>query len=145
MNGYLKTQVDKKYENSLPLIIFMGGLILTIFTLIVSSRGSDPIFGKGCFCLTAFTSILILFKTILKSFRCSKAEKFTKQNIVGFLNIFDIVSIIFAFILVSFYLLMDTMILNNIFCFSVMAVLIQILEFSRFYHLLSCSAVFSLV
>ena len=135
----MKTLIDKKYENSFPLLVFFGGIFFSLFCVIITAGSNPPVFGILSFSITCFAASFILAKAVLKRFKYLDAETNINKPLVGFLNLIDILGILVAICTTTLYLTVKNSLVNNLLCFIVAVIILQVVEIKKMYHITGIS------
>lgn len=136
ISGYLKTEVDIKYENSMPLILFLGSKFIAIFALLFGSGTATGSLAQVVDSFSSCCAIHMVSKIILKSLSFHSPEKYTKIKVLGFLNMYDLAGLVIAGTLAGSYLLTSNPWLQNTLMLASTICLLQILQFRKFKHIL---------
>ena len=145
VSGYLTTEIDRKYENSLSILVFLGSLFLAMISILIGSGYTKLSSAQVLFSFSSACAVHMLSKVIMKNIRILQPEKLVKVEIIGFLNFYDLVSILISLSLTLIYLLRSSSTLQNFFSAAILICLLQVLQFKKFSQFLLASVIWYII
>lgn len=129
----------------MPIIMFFGSQAISLVALLIGSgytnRSLAQIFATlSCVCATH-----VILKMVFKSTECINTEKWSKVQVLGFLSLYDIFSLLASISVGILYVATGYAGYQNILALACVISILHVVRIPRFFHVILTAIVWYLI